>query len=526
MACAAGGCSAGGSSTAAPAAPAITQLTTGESWVEISWASVRSAASYNLYYAEVPGVDVGTSMRVTDVESPFLHSGLKNGRFYFYVLTSVNSRGESSPSEEWSVRCGSGSGGGGSGSGEEYDPQWAGVEPTEVLEIDFDQGMSQQENGSLLKEVIQGLQPGQRLEIGAGVWSIASLFSIDLAGREDAPIFIAAKAGAEVTLTRPDANQNCVNAGKGGPARYVALQGLEITGGDTALKLYDCENLWIDRCHVHDCAGAGIAANSADTAFLHLTRNHIHHTRGSAEGMYLGANYSQYRMSYSTIALNHVHDTYGDQGDGIEVKQGSHGNWIVENLVHDCNYPCILVYGTDGVDFNLVERNICYGSGDNCMQVQGEAVVRNNLIVNGDYGFSSHDHQAASKNLVVVHNTIVNAGRAAHLQNWNGREGMVFANNVVYSRDADSIRFSSGSSGVTIQGNVVLGPVVGASSGFVFGEGLSDFVDLTWNASSLDARPSAFGALIGTAHSSFVVEIDLSGLVRSAPFESGCYEGF
>ncbi len=107
--------------------------------------------------------------------------------------------------------------------------------------------------------------------------------------------------------------------------------------------------------------------------------------------MYLGANNSVHRMTRSIVALNHCYDTTGTlQGDGIEVKQGSHTNWIAENHVHD---------------------------------------------------------------------TIVNAGRTANLSSWDGRAGMVFANNAVYSRDAESVRFPGGSTGVTLAGNVVLGGV-------------------------------------------------------------------
>ena len=64
--------------------------------------------------------------------------------------------------------------------------------------------------------------------------------------------------------------------------------------------------------------------------------------------MYLGANEGEFIMSESVIALNHIHDCRGSQGDGIEVKQGSWGNLIAENDVHDTQYPCITVYGTAG----------------------------------------------------------------------------------------------------------------------------------------------------------------------------------
>ena len=103
--------------------------------------------------------------------------------------------------------------------------------------------------------------------------------------------------------------------------------------------------------HLHHAGGEGITTNTRDTSHLFITRNHFHdftNPRATGEAMYLGANHGKVVMSYSVIAQNHVHDCGGTQGDGIEVKQGSHHNWIYRNHVHDTNYPCILAYGTGG----------------------------------------------------------------------------------------------------------------------------------------------------------------------------------
>ena len=113
----------------------------------------------------------------------------------------------------------------------------------------------------------------------------------------------------------------------------------------------------------------------------------MHSTGGTGEGFYIGGNDGVPIASRCVLALNHVHDTGGFQGDGIEVKQGSWGNWIVENTVHDTPYPCILVYGTGGRARNVIERNVCWNSGDNVMQVQGEALVRNNALFDGAIAF-------------------------------------------------------------------------------------------------------------------------------------------
>ncbi len=404
-----------------------------------------------------------------------------------------------------------------------YYPDWADIAPTNTISLNYSTGRTAEENGADLADAVAALQPGDKLEIGAGTWSVNRWWTINIQGRMNAPIWIEAAAGATVIITRPDANQNVMNlgVGTGNVTEYVCIRGLEITGGSTGMKLYHCNNLWIDHCHIHDTGGVGIAANSEDTHHLFITANHIHDPGGTAEGMYLGANNSEHVMHHSIVALNHVHDCSGSQGDGIEVKQGSYGNRIVENLVHDTQYPCIIAYGTDGNEVNIIERNICYNSGDNVIQVQGEAIVRNNLAINGARAFSSHDHQGSSSNLTVVHNTFINTGRAVNLSSWNGRTNMVFANNAVYSNGSEAINFSNGASGVTIIGNVCLGEVIGASTGWITGNGLSDFNGLSWDAVQRDATPSTESKLLDAADAAWAVSHDLNGDPRNDFYDAG-----
>jgi parallel beta-helix repeat protein len=410
-----------------------------------------------------------------------------------------------------------------------YFPAWQSIPPARTIPLSYNAAQTAEQNGAALKAAIAALQPGDKLQVGSGTWSVNSYWNVVIQGRADAPIWIVAAPAATPVITRPDDRQNVMNvgAGDGSVTRYVCFQGLEFTGGDTLIRLYHCENVWIDQCHIHHGGGVGITANTEDTRALTITRNHIHHPGGpgdSSEGMYLGANNSAVRMRHSIVALNHVHDCGGTQGDGIELKQGSYNNWIVENHVHDTNYPGIIAYGTDGLGINMIERNTVYNSGDNVMQVQGEAIVRNNLLINGDTGFHSHDHQGQTRNLQVVHNTIVNTGRATNLSSWNDRSGMLFANNAIYSRNGPSINFPNGSTGVTVAGNVVLGPAAGVSSGYVAGNGISDFVNLGWDAVNRDGTPSPSSALIGKADPAHAVTRDIQGNTRTAPADAGAYE--
>lgn len=390
-----------------------------------------------------------------------------------------------------------------------YDPSWSDVTPTRVIQ-------HSDTSGTALVKAVADLQPGDRLELAAGTYSVEPMWDILVSGTAEAPIWIVAAKDARVIITRPNARQNVVNIGQGGEVEFLCLAGLEITGGSHGLRLGHCRDVWIDRCHIHHTSGVCLSANSADTRRLHLTRNHIHDGDGHGEGMYLGANDGAHVMSESVIALNHVHDCRGSQGDGIEVKQGSWGNLIAENHVHDTNYPCITVYGTAGKPVNIIERNLCYNSADNVMQVQGEAIVRNNILINGaGSGFSSTDHQGKTLNLKVIHNTVVNSGHAFRGGSWNGREGMVLANNIIYSRDANALHFANGSNGVIITGNVVFGG--GPREGCVKGRGLEDLPGLDWDAAKHDATPAP-DAPIGHADAKYLIPTDFAGKPRTKPF--------
>jgi hypothetical protein len=100
---------------------------------------------------------------------------------------------------------------------------------------------------------------------------------------------------------------------------------------------------------------------------------------------------------------------------------------------------------------------------------------------------------------------------------------MVFANNAAYSQSSNSIRFPSGSTGVTVAGNVVVGAVVGIAGGYTVGTGLADFVNVAYNASSRNAKPSAGSALIDEGDPSHAVTLDITGEKRTNTLDAGAY---
>jgi hypothetical protein len=79
---------------------AIVSATAADGQVTISWDSVLDATSYNIYWATNPGVTLDTGTKISNVTSPYTHTGLANGTTYYYVVTAENTYGESIESSE------------------------------------------------------------------------------------------------------------------------------------------------------------------------------------------------------------------------------------------------------------------------------------------------------------------------------------------------------------------------------------------------------------------------------------------
>lgn len=405
---------------------------------------------------------------------------------------------------------------------EEYFPNWIRQAPQNRIDLDYDRNSNAEANGQRLFQICQTLKPGDRLVIQAGEYSVARLWNLDCSGQENLPIWIEAAEGAKVIVTRPDSKQNIVNVGVTQHVKFLRVRGIEFRGGSHGIRIYDCSNFCLDNCEVHRTADVAVSANSRNTEQLYLIANKIHDTSGTGEGMYLGGNDGSVIMHHSVIALNHIFNCGGMQGDGIEIKQGSWGNRIVANIVHDCNYPCITVYGTAGKARNIIERNLCYNSQNNVMQVQGEALVQNNVLINGaNSAFATTDHQGKTINLTVVHNTMLNRTHAFRGNSWNDREGMILANNVIYSLEANAMHFPNGSKGAIIEGNVLRGGKV--VDGNTQGRGLEDFLQASWDASKLDVRPAKDNKLFQNSSARYKTELDHAGKPRVTPILSGAW---
>ena len=88
---------------AMPAAPMGVMATGGTNQVTISWSPVSGATSYNIYWSTASGVTVSTGTKISSATSPYIHAGLSAGTAYYYIVTAVNSAGESAASPQVSA---------------------------------------------------------------------------------------------------------------------------------------------------------------------------------------------------------------------------------------------------------------------------------------------------------------------------------------------------------------------------------------------------------------------------------------
>ncbi|MCB9587353.1 MAG: right-handed parallel beta-helix repeat-containing protein [Polyangiaceae bacterium] len=363
-----------------------------------------------------------------------------------------------------------------------------------------------------LDAAIKALAPGDELVLQGGTYTLNFRLGITLNGTAAMPIVIRAKDGETPIITR-DAAQNVVNIEN---SSYVTLQGLEISGGSHGIRIDDSDFITIEDCHVHDTGDVAISANLPGSTYegLRFIHNHIHDTGGTGEGFYLGCNDAGCVMFNSVIEGNYIHDTKDgvSQGDGIEVKQGSYGNLIKDNVIRDTGYPCIIVYGTQGNAVNTIEGNAMWNCGDHGIQAAADAVIINNLILGAAAnGIHNQVHQGATPgNLTILHNTILVDNDAIRTNDIAAP--VLIANNALYSSGGNAIRLGGDTGQATVSGNVGTGTFAGSSGFDGSGARATDFADFANN----DVFPASGSKLVGSGDSAHTLPDDFNGTARSA----------
>jgi parallel beta-helix repeat protein len=364
-----------------------------------------------------------------------------------------------------------------------------------------------------IRAAIAALRPGDVLDLRGGTYVLNSSFNISPIGTAASPITVRSKPGETAHIRQDNSNQNIIEVSN---AQYFMLVGLEFSGGSHGIRLMNSSDITVQDCEIHDTGDVALSANSGGTyQRLRILHNHIHDTNGTGEGMYLGCNNDDCRVANSLIDGNYVHHTNGptvEQGDGIELKEGSSGNVISNNVVHDTHYPGILTYSTMGNGPpNVIEGNFIFRTADYAIQSAADSTIRNNIVL-GTIGLQAHQAGSPS-NQRVVHNTIISAGSAIEVRNVTG--AVLIANNALYSQSGSALQLISGNLGlVTVAGNV-------SDRGAQIG---TDFVNGHYGSGPpIDLFPKSGSALIGAGVATYVEQLDFNGTSRSGVADAGAY---
>jgi hypothetical protein len=372
--------------------------------------------------------------------------------------------------------------------------------------------------GEDLEAAIAALDPGDELIVHGGEYPQTERFSIDLMGTPEMPILIRAADGERPIVSRGDESQNLIDLVR---VEHVVIRGIEFRGGSAGLRISRAIGFTLEECEIHETGDVALRMNDGGGVYqdLRILRNHIHDTHGTGEGMYLGCHDGSCQVVDSLIEGNYVHHTNAadiEQGDGIEIKQGSYGNIVRDNVIHDTNYPCILTYNNGGAAPNVLERNVMWNCGDMGIQSEADTTIRNNIILSaGANGIGCQPHVGGSpSNLTIVNNTILDSdGTAIRISGASGL--IVVANNALYTDGASALDIAGDLSMVTVAGNVVLGSASPAG-GTTGGSLAADFVSAMFTgAPPNDVFPRAGGALVGTGDDRFTPTDDFNGTTRT-----------
>ncbi|WP_146533823.1 right-handed parallel beta-helix repeat-containing protein [Rubripirellula reticaptiva] len=385
-----------------------------------------------------------------------------------------------------------------------FAPDWYANKGPVTLEVHYDSALTPAENGAALKSVLSNLSAGEHIKIHAGEYFVDSFFTIEAAGTAQNPVTIAGAPGEVVVITRSDVKQNVVNIF---PSQYLIIEGLELIGGSTGIKLQEVDHFMLHDVEISQTDGNGIAANSKNTSYLYFIDNEIHDTGGNGEGLYLGAHDGSHITHHSYVIGNYIYNLNArdvGQGDGIEIKDGSYANTIKHNFVQNTNYPGIVVYRTGRAieDRNVIEENVVINSNDTAIQATADALIQNNLIVTNRTGFLSKPFATVPQNLSIVNNTIVAGTDGIRTFGWDDAEAVnnIFANNAVYSAAGRPIPNGLGNAIST--GNAVITDLAEA------------FSDVRLDEPRWDATPLANTELIGRSDPQYAPTHDLFGNAR------------
>jgi hypothetical protein len=386
------------------------------------------------------------------------------------------------------------------------------------------------------ENISNSLKPGDELVLHGGIYSQNGRRAVTAKGTADKPIVIRSADGQSPLLTRPADNIDRHNNIEFVDCSYLTIRGIRLKGGSSGVRFIRGHHITFENCEIFETGNNALTMNSGDCDAFIIRNNHIHHTglskRGATEGegMYIGCHSGSCRTTNTLVEGNYIHhlrSTSNGGNDGIEIKFGSYGNTVRNNVIHDTNigrqYPGIFVYG-GGKGINIVEGNVIWNAGEG-IQVVSDAIIRNNIIFNCSVtGITATPHAAVPRvrNVRIVNNTIVNHPRGIRIR-WGGAPDMIFCNNAVYCPGSTAVD-ASGVTNAVFSSNYVEGRLIGVEiddSRFYDGANLKHAF---CEPGKQNYWPKLSSMLVNNADPVFAPKLDFNNTIRKSPFDVGAYE--
>lgn len=388
------------------------------------------------------------------------------------------------------------------------------------------------------------LRAGDELVLHGGIYSQACGRRIrGIRGTPERPVVIRAAAGETPILTHPRDGRGryALNNLEIEGVSHVIIRGLTLRGGASGIRFLGVnDHVTLEDNEILETENNAIAMNSGDSDSFVIRRNHIHHTgllprafgTTEGEGLYVGCHDGSCVASNHLIERNYIHHLRGTSeggNDGVEIKRGSYGNVVRDNVIHDTTigtrFPCVFVYG-GGPRENIVERNALWRCGE-AIQVVADAIVRNNIAAYSDVGITAAPHQQVPivRRVSIVSNTLYGHRECLSIR-WRGARDTVLANNAVYCPDGRALEAEGlDEPGVQVRANLVQGAMTAGVrvDGLRFlpgGSASAAFADPV----RMDYWPRPAAPLLGAAVPELAPRDDFNGSPRGGAVDVGAYQ--
>ncbi|MFH1377623.1 MAG: right-handed parallel beta-helix repeat-containing protein [Planctomycetota bacterium] len=385
--------------------------------------------------------------------------------------------------------------------------------------------------GDTLDSIINGMSPGDTLILNPGTYTSDGEHINNLNGTASLPITIMGSADGAVVVV----GSYSINVFDFLNCSYIVLKDMEIRHGSNTVKFNTTgtsHHMTLQNLKLHDTYGVSIAGSHGGHHHITISDCVIYDTgmnsSNTGEGIYLS--YWDAPVDYVTIERCWIYNLHGVETDGLEFKYVR--NAIVrDNVIIGTgqNFPCIKIESADDATrTNLVERNICI-NGNSGIETYGDCIIRNNIVLNCEYGIYSRDNSGTApanyplRNVHIINNTVYNSSDSClRLSGWTDKTGLEIVGNAFYQPTLSKYAIYVGGnpttlSGVTIADNHYYGNEYGDYFDLSLGDGfiLSDSPDDTFvDPDSRNFFPLETSSLIDAAPSAYAPAVDFLGTGR------------